>query len=419
MTAPILGVYWRLMIGVLKLGLVFLAIVIALRKNLFVGYILFAAGIATALFFGASFAAIGQGYWDVITSYNFLRILAVIILITFMGKILKEIGYLDRLVQAGQKFPGGIRSSVTLLPMLVGMMPMPGGALLSAPLINKILPPEKYPPAFATAVNYWARHLIEFWWPVYPGIILAAALTNLPIGTMALLQAPMTFVMLILGYFFFLRRVESKGTSSISLFDSIKGVLRCLWPIILAIFLYAVTPLDLVFAIFISILLLLILERPSGAVTLEGLKQAFSPRLLALVVGIMSFQEMLEISGAVNSIPEAADMLGLPAAAVIIAVSFTAGMLTGMLAALVGLSYPILAGYLYQPDINLSNIFLAFMSGYLGMMLSPTHFCLILTNEYFRSELSAVYRIMTVPYILLFLAAFLLYVMGYPWRIFI
>jgi hypothetical protein len=67
--------------------------------------------------------------------------------------------------------------------------------------------------------------------------------------------------------------------------------------------------------------------------------------------------------------------------------------------------------------LNLGNIFIAFLAGYVGMILSPTHFCLILSSEYFRAGLGSVYRLLMIPIIILFLVGFLLYILGYPWRI--
>ena len=48
------------------------------------------------------------------------------------------------------------------------------------------------------------------------------------------------------------------------------------------------------------------------------------------------------------------------------------------------------------------------------MMLSPTHLCLILTNEYFNSDPLKVYRKLAVPVFLLALFGFLLYLSPWP-----
>ena len=80
-----------------------------------------------------------------------------------------------------------------------------------------------------------------------------------------------------------------------------------------------------------------------------------------------------------------------------------------MAAALVALGYTLLAGFLYQPETAPSYILLAYLSGYLGMMLFPSHLCLILTNEYFHSDLRKVYRKLAIPVILLALLGLSLY----------
>jgi integral membrane protein (TIGR00529 family) len=401
-----------------KLVIVFLLIVIGIRKKIFVGYILFGAGLLTAVLYGLEIERLLSGYKDTIISENFLSLYAIIILVTFLGRILKEIGYLDRLVQASEHLVGGNRAAAGVLPALVGLMPMPGGALLSAPLVERILADSKYPPEFKTAVNYWSRHVMEFCWPVYPGLILSAALTSVSIGTISLLQLPMTLIMIPTGIFFLIRKININNRGGGRILGPFLKILAAIWPILLAISVSLVFSIKLLYAIAISLVLLMAKEKPSWPEIRTAGRGALSPRLLILVFGVLSFQRVLEMTGAVGSIPGLAAELGLPGELAIFTVSFSAGLLTGILFALVGLAYPLLAGYLYQPDVNLANIFLAFISGYIGMILSPTHFCLILTNEYFRSTLGMVYRLLALPLLTLFLAGFLLYLLGYPWSIF-
>lgn len=401
-----------------KLALIFLGIIIAIRLKLFVGYTLFAAGLILAFLHQIGIPDILVALKTLLFSERFLSLYGIIILITFMGRLLKEIGYLNKLVSASRELIGGPRTATALLPALVGLMPMPGGALLSAPLVDEVLPKNKYPPEFMTIVNYWSRHVVEFCWPVYPGLILSAGLISTSVGKIALLQMPLTIIMLPIGIIFFIRRIKETGEGKVVIIKPFIKISGAVWPIILAISISAIFSIELLWAVLISLIALILLERPSLSRLLPVAKEAFAPQLLALVFGILSFQQMLELTGVVSSIPRLTAELGFPPAVVIFALTFTVGLLTGMVTAFIGLSYPLLAGYLYQPDINLRNIFFAFLSGYLGMMLSPTHFCLILTNEYFKSSLSKAYRILSVPILLLFLSGLILYLTGYPWRIF-
>jgi len=406
------------MVDFIKLIFIFLAIVIGIRRKIFVGYILFGAGILTAVLFGLNIEMIIRGYRDIILSEKFIYLYGIIVLITFLGKILMEIGYLDKLVYAGENLVGGNRTAAAVLPALIGLMPMPGGALLSAPLVGKVLSNNEYSPEFKTVVNYWSRHVLEFCWPVYPGLILIATLTSVPLWTISLLQLPLALIMIPTGVFFLIRKIKVNNHGKGHFFKPLLMILASIWPILLAISVSVIFSIKLLFAIALSVLILLLIERPAWTKIRQAGKSALSIRLLALVFGVLSFQKMLELTNAVGSIPRISTELGLPDELVITLVSFTAGLLTGILFALVGLAYPLLANYLYQPDINLANMFLAFISGYVGMILSPTHFCLILTNEYFKSNLGPVYHLLAKPVTILFIGGLILYFVGYPWNIF-
>ena len=184
-------------------------------------------------------------------------------------------------------------------------------------------------------------------------------------------------------------------------------------PIILAILLYGIIKIDLVYSISISILMLILTSRPSSEILKKSFNSGLSISLVFLIYGILSFQMIIELTGTVNSIPNLASIYNLPPELIIFLVCFTIGILTGMVSAYVGLGYSILAGYLFQPHLNPSYIMLAYFSGFLGIMLSPAHLCLILTNQYFYSDLVAVYKRMIPPFIVLTILVILLYLSGW------
>jgi len=291
---------------------------------------------------------------------------------------------------------------------------MPGGALLSAPLVDTVLNEPQYPAHLKCAANYWFRHVVEHFMPIYPGIILSEAVTGMPALHLALMQSPLAIVMATLGVIFMIRRIAPSTGKRGELKRPLIGIVRSLWPIILAILLYGLLRLDLWLAVLVSLLLLMLIARPSWNIIGRSLKTGLSYKLVFLVFGILSFQTALESSGAIASIQRLSVEYGFPEELIIITVSFTAGLLTGMYAAFVALAYSLLAGFLYQSAINSANIFLAYLSGYLGMMLSPAHLCLVLSNEYFRSNLLSVYKILIWPALLLGVAGYLIYLSPWP-----
>jgi hypothetical protein len=55
----------------------------------------------------------------------------------------------------------------------------------------------------------------------------------------------------------------------------------------------------------------------------------------------------------------------------------------------------------------LPYMMLALVCGFLGVLLSPLHLCLLLSNAYFQTTLTAVYRHLWIPCLFLVVSAVL------------
>ena len=91
---------------------------------------------------------------------------------------------------------------------------------------------------------------------------------------------------------------------------------------------------------------------------------------------------------------------GLPFILVIMAIPFLSGMATGLAVGFVGASFPIVFSLLPADAVLmdvLSTVVLAFGFGYMGMILSPVHICLIVSNEHFRTRLLDSLRGLILP----------------------
>jgi len=403
--------------AVLKLLLILALIIFGIRRKIFVGQVLLVAGVITPLLFGHGIGEVAGGIWGTFSSFEFWRLLAALVIVTFLGTLLKEIGLLDRLTVSAQELAGGKKTAVAVLPAAVGLMPMPGGALLSAPLVGEVLKSDSKSPRFLASANYWFRHVMEFFWPLYPGIIIGAEIAGISLQTFSLMGLIMSPVMVLIGYIFFLRRINNDSGRTSHTWRAIGRICLSIWPLFLTVFLALVVELDIVVSLVIAVIVTLAVNRSGWNTIRPVLRKAVTLRLFLMVFGILVFKDLLELSGAVADIPAEVQQLGIPPAMVIFVVAFLSGLLTGMVAAIIGLSFTILAGFLYYPDINLGNIFFAYLCGYFGMMLSPTHFCLLLTTEHFRADLADVYKTFAPPLLIVFVFGLLLYVSGYPWQI--
>ena len=90
----------------------------------------------------------------------------------------------------------------------------------------------------------------------------------------------------------------------------------------------------------------------------------------------------------------------IPLMAVAVILPFIVGIVAGITIAFVGTTFPILITLVHtlgQGHLMLPYLALALVSGFTGVLLSPLHLCLLLSNAYFETSLLPVYRRMGVP----------------------
>jgi integral membrane protein (TIGR00529 family) len=194
-------------------------------------------------------------------------------------------------------------------------------------------------------------------------------------------------------------------------------LVKSIWPVVLVVTLNLFFKVDLVIGLVFTIALLIFLKKVKSKDILRLLRETVTFDVVVLILGIMIFKNLLDASGAVKVMPEQMMLLGIPKVAVTGIIPLTIGLLTGVTSAFVGVSYPILLPFLIPHQVDWGLVMLAYACGLMGVMLSPVHFCLILTKDYFKADLLKVYKLMLAPALLLILFALLLVIFGYPWAL--
>lgn len=192
----------------IKVGAAFSGILIAYRLGLQLGYSILAFAAVLTLWTGAGGQGLAYQLHNLAKPESWL-LLVVILLLLFFTESLDKTGRMRRTIDA---LSAWLKSRTMLymgLPALVGLLPMPGGALFSAPLVAAVDSDNSLAPAHKAAVNYWFRHVWEYWWPLYPGVILAIKYSGLPAGLYFLIQMPFTVAAISGGYFFLMRRLRA------------------------------------------------------------------------------------------------------------------------------------------------------------------------------------------------------------------
>jgi len=102
---------------------------------------------------------------------------------------------------------------LAFIPALLGLIPMPAGAMFSAPMVKEVGGRVGLTPEEETFVNYWFRHIWEFVWPLFPGIILFAGLLKVEIQKVILVQFPLTIVTVIVGFIWEYKNLKKDTTA--------------------------------------------------------------------------------------------------------------------------------------------------------------------------------------------------------------
>jgi hypothetical protein len=93
-------------------------------------------------------------------------------------------------------------------------------------------------------------------------------------------------------------------------------------------------------------------------------------------------------------------------------IPFVLGFLTGITVGFVGISFPMLMPLMTQGDtLNISMAIFAYVSGFVGMMMSPMHLCFAVTVEYLKVNIFKFYKMLILNLLtLIFLGSLYIYI---------
>ncbi len=356
--------------------------------------------VATAVLLVLSNPSIQGLNWilEISREYETLRLIAIITQIAFLGYLYKDSDQVRRMIKELRAALPDRRMVIGSIPALFGLMPMPGGALVSAPMIDDEGDKLDLNGTEKTFLNWWFRHI---WFTVYPlslGLIFASTLSGVNLYKIAVFNIPIFAAQLVIGGFWGLKKIDVKNhvKSNMNPLLLIYEIL----PIIIAISLNIVLGLPFYVTLFLAIIVIFFQNREkyTPRALPSKFKEGFSFDLLLAAYGIMLFKGIIERVGALGPFVQTLQS-HIPLLIVVIVGAFIIGSLFGHLPGAIGVGFPVLLPLL--PVINVRTVGLLFLFLFLGYYTSPIHLCIILTVEYFKIDLKSFYRRMFKPFSLL------------------
>jgi hypothetical protein len=323
-------------------------------------------------------------------------------LIPIIGSALEVSGLMNNLVESLR-----IKTRVFLMiaPAFMGMLPMPGGALLSAPIVSRAGPRvsnEQYAP-----INVWYRHVFILIYPL-GGLLATTKMANLNLYYEMVLLVPGFFLLAILGYLFLIRPVDSdlrfEGSFSFKKFmPAIVVILSApaIHLILMTTFSYLITEIPLIIGVSTGVLLSFYLGKLNVKAFKSILIKVKPWRYFLIIIAMFIFLNVFkssEVSSAISAIDFSKTFL-------IVGVATLLGFVTGRTQVAISILLPIY--YAKYGVENLTPVIFAamFFSSFIGYIISPIHPCVIVTLEYFKTSLRDFYKKILLPAVLSIAAA--------------
>jgi integral membrane protein (TIGR00529 family) len=398
-----------MMTDLLKIILIILVLLFLIKKKWDLGLVLFLGALLTGLAFRLDFPLLARNILEALISSETLSLIGIIILVLYLGSLLQLQGNFRKMVDSLKNLVPEPRLILAVPSSFIGLLPMIGGALMSAPIVEEAGQRWKLTPAWKTFLNYWFRHIWEYCWPLYVNVILASAILQIPIKRIASVQFPFTVLAALLGLiilFKHVHRLPSEKDDQRAL-HSILSLFFSIWPIFLVIILIFVFKLSMLLSLAVTSLLTQVFFKMSIHERMRIIWKSISLKTLFLIASVMVFKRVLEVSGALSSVTSVFQPEGIYAYLLLFTVPFFLGLLTGVNHAYVGISFPILLPIFGSENPDMVLVMFAYISGFVGILISPAHLCLALTLDFFKADLRDVYKILLWPSVIIFIAAFL------------
>ena len=380
----------------------FLAIAVAFslmpfwsKKKMGFGPMLMITGVLLSLVAGLAPMTMLNNFIKVFTTPATLKTIIVVVIVGMLGALMKRYGILDKVVESLKELINSQKTIITVLPAVIGMLSVPGGAALSIPFVDKIGEEMKMPPEVRGVINLSFRHIAMFLLPTSTAIIMVT--TVLPdVNLYGLIGMNLGFVILMqsTSYFLYVRKypdVKTKTTAKKS--TALGKLLLYLSPIYMVVVFNGILGIEMYISAFLSLVIILLLwgrkdVKDYAKVAYKGIST------FTILVGVYFVQNTVKsldqvMSGVTTLFNNAS---GFSVLLVIAAAAVLFGLTTGLSMVPLGILLPLISNLPLSPNAKLVYCSFIFVWSFLGYFFSPLHMCQLLTVKHIGCGNAKVYK---------------------------
>ncbi|MDP8315446.1 MAG: DUF401 family protein, partial [Candidatus Celaenobacter antarcticus] len=291
-------------------------------------------------------------------------------------------------------------------PAFLGMLPMPGGALLSAPLVLRAgedISDKQY-----TAINVWFRHALILIYPL-GALLVTSKMANLYLYKALLYLIPGFILMIILGWIFLLKGIRGnlptqKHLNHKALYTPIGIIIAA--PLIhlflMILFPGILTEIPLIIGVSISLILAMIFGKMKPHDLIQVIKKMKPLKYFLIIIGMFLFLNIFEAS----NMSEIIAKIAISKTFTIVFIAAFLGFVTGRVQMPFAIVLPIFYSRFGTDAMSYFLFAIMFFSTYMGYIVSPIHPCVSVSLEFFGSSLKDFYKKLFWPTFISLAAAF-------------
>lgn len=391
--------FWTQYGDFIKLAIIFISIIVLLKFKIPLSGAIGAGAVLTVALYGINIVDALLISGKSMISQATIMVILNCYLITFLQRMMELRGHLDLAQRSLARLFNNRRVNASIAPVFIGLLPSPGAIFIAGSMVDAAC--EDYiSKEDKTFVATFFRHIPESFLPTYSSIILACQLTGVKMGAFVLGMVPMVACLMFLGYIFYLRRVpkDTGEEESKDKLDDLKSLCRSLWTIAAIILLIIAFNVPVYIATVGVIAVYFFVSRFTWAEIKPFFLSALESRIVINTFVVMIFKDLLTATNVITALPGLFDSLPIPTFLVFGLIFFVGSIVAGS-TAIITLCLPM--AFAAIPGAGMPLMVFLMSCTYTAMQVSPTHICLTLACEHFKTDFGALVK-RTLPVIGIF-----------------
>ena len=318
-----------------------------------------------------------------------------VLMVSILGGLISHYKILEEIVNTLEKLIRNKKNILIIIPGLIGFLTVPGGALLSAPFINKLGKELKLSPERRAVINLVFRHIAMFIMPYSTGLlIVSSSFPEMNIMKVIGLNFVFISILVLVGYFLFIKdiRVEIIAERG-NIPKNLMKLMILTSPIYIPVILNLITGLPFYITLLFSVVIVYFLSNKEDFI--KNFINSISWHTVLTVVAILIIKEIIlrmdNLLVLFTTIFNTNENI-LYTLAIFLLISLFFGFITGNQGAALAVILPMLAQLNVSTNELYIYIYFVYVAAFMGYFFSPLHLCQAFTVEIMGGNTGDLYK---------------------------